>query len=61
MHAADVLQAVFFTIQAYGTSKFRDIDLLAICYAAIVHDLRHPGVNNNCSYTLDLYSLQMQF
>lgn len=35
-------------VRAYGAHKFRDIDLLAVSVASIVHDLRHPGVNNNC-------------
>lgn len=51
VHAADVTQALYYLIRAHGAEKFKDIDLLAATYAAIVHDLRHPGVNNNCKIT----------
>eukprot|EP01105_Mastigella_eilhardi_P008430 TRINITY_DN2043_c0_g1_i4.p1 TRINITY_DN2043_c0_g1~~TRINITY_DN2043_c0_g1_i4.p1 ORF type:complete len:375 (-),score=103.41 TRINITY_DN2043_c0_g1_i4:183-1247(-) len=47
LHATEVLQAMHFFIMQNGRKFFSDLYLLAAFFAAIVHDLEHPGVNNN--------------
>ncbi|TPX66966.1 hypothetical protein SpCBS45565_g04146 [Spizellomyces sp. 'palustris'] len=45
-HAADVLQAIHCFIKA-STLNPTDLECFAAYLAAIIHDLDHPGVNNN--------------
>ena len=48
LHAADVLQCVHFLANT-GKMKeiWSDMELLAMYFAAIIHDHDHPGVTNN--------------
>ncbi|KAG5461394.1 MAG: hypothetical protein BJ554DRAFT_6421, partial [Olpidium bornovanus] len=47
VHAADVLHAVSRLASLQSVARFAtDLDLLALYFAAIVHDLDHGGVNN---------------
>ncbi|KAI9362045.1 hypothetical protein DFJ73DRAFT_620890 [Zopfochytrium polystomum] len=48
-HAADVLQTVTLLLlsDADMVSKFTKLEVLAACIASAVHDVDHPGVNNN--------------
>jgi CheY-like chemotaxis protein/HPt (histidine-containing phosphotransfer) domain-containing protein len=47
-HAVDVLQFVYATLKIDRIySFFSMLDILALIVAAIVHDLEHPGLNNN--------------
>ena len=53
-HGADVLQAVYFLANLENISpKFSDIDLLCLFFSAAVHDVDHPGLNNNFLVTTD--------
>lgn len=46
-HAADVLHNMFCLIKGPPLCDFlSDLEILACLYAAIIHDLGHPGVNN---------------
>ena len=48
IHAADVTQTLFFFLhEGRFDSKLEDIDLFAAIIAACVHDVDHPGFNNN--------------
>lgn len=46
LHAADVTQAMGVLIKQCACS-FSPLELLAAIIAALIHDFRHPGVNNN--------------
>jgi len=48
LHAADVVQAVghFLTVPRLGYIMDQ-LDAFVVLVAAIIHDYRHPGVNNN--------------
>lgn len=47
IHAADITQSVFAILTWGGLSKYlSDLDILALIFGAIVHDLDHPGTNN---------------
>lgn len=47
MHAADVAQVLHAIIHKGGLQRFMtDEDIFAALFAAIVHDLDHPGLNN---------------
>jgi hypothetical protein len=53
-HGADVLQAVYYLSKLDSISlKFSDLDLLSLFFAAAVHDVDHPGLNNNFLVTTD--------
>ena len=46
-HAADVLQACHYFIQVGNMKKWlTDLEIFALCIACIIHDYKHPGVNN---------------
>eukprot|EP00727_Mastigamoeba_balamuthi_P012959 m51a1_g8286 3',5'-cyclic-AMP phosphodiesterase, putative (1887) ;mRNA; f:114079-122154 len=45
-HATDVTQMVN-CLLSENSANFSDLEILAILFAAIVHDFRHPGKNNN--------------
>jgi hypothetical protein len=45
-HAADVCQAIFCLLKA-SKIQFTELETMAVLFSALVHDLRHPGVNNN--------------
>ena len=46
-HAADVLHNMYCLLKGPPLCDFlTDLDILACLYAAIIHDLAHPGVNN---------------
>ncbi|KAL7747136.1 hypothetical protein RI367_007496 [Sorochytrium milnesiophthora] len=48
VHAADVLQTISCLASLPQVTKFvTDADLLAIYFAAAIHDYDHPGFNNN--------------
>ncbi|CAH8654343.1 unnamed protein product [Schistosoma rodhaini] len=47
MHAADVLQTAHFLLQAEALDDvFSDLEILAVLFAAAIHDVDHPGVTN---------------
>ncbi|CAH8607974.1 unnamed protein product [Schistosoma mattheei] len=47
MHAADVLQTAHFLLQAEALDDvFSDLEILAVLFAAVIHDVDHPGVTN---------------
>ncbi|KAJ3063019.1 hypothetical protein HDU98_001113, partial [Podochytrium sp. JEL0797] len=47
IHAADVLHCINYLVQLPTIkSVFTDLEMLAIYLAAAIHDLDHPGVNN---------------
>ncbi|KAH3745379.1 3',5'-cyclic-nucleotide phosphodiesterase regA [Pelomyxa schiedti] len=46
IHAADVLQALHVFVQNL-TQELPALNVLALFFSAVVHDLGHPGVNNN--------------
>lgn len=48
-HGADVLQASFYlaTVMERHGQSFSNLELLALVFAATVHDVDHPGLNNN--------------
>eukprot|EP00736_Rhodelphis_marinus_P012759 Rmarinus@m.24593 len=47
IHAADVLQTAHFLASACGLGRYLTrLDLAALFVAALVHDYRHPGLNN---------------
>lgn len=48
-HGTDVVQATYFFLTAGGemSKYFEPHDLLAVLLGAAVHDVDHPGVNNN--------------
>lgn len=50
MHAADVEQTCFLYLK-YGEIpeklKLNDLDISAFLISAIIHDYKHPGLNNN--------------
>uniref|UniRef100_A0A5K4EMG4 Phosphodiesterase n=1 Tax=Schistosoma mansoni TaxID=6183 RepID=A0A5K4EMG4_SCHMA len=57
MHAADVLQTAHFLLQAEALDDvFSDLEILAVLFAAAIHDVDHPGVTNqfliNTAFTL---------
>ena len=46
-HAADVLQACHYFITVGNMKKWlTDLEIFALCIACIIHDYKHPGVNN---------------
>ncbi|KNC46029.1 uncharacterized protein AMSG_00147 [Thecamonas trahens ATCC 50062] len=48
MHATDVLQTVAYLISNTGLSPVvTDLEVLSALIAAMVHDMGHPGTNNN--------------
>eukprot|EP01105_Mastigella_eilhardi_P011680 TRINITY_DN2685_c0_g1_i18.p1 TRINITY_DN2685_c0_g1~~TRINITY_DN2685_c0_g1_i18.p1 ORF type:complete len:1121 (-),score=225.46 TRINITY_DN2685_c0_g1_i18:300-3626(-) len=47
LHAAEVLQAMHYFIINFGRQRFSDLQLLAAFFAAVCHDIGHPGLNNN--------------
>ncbi|KAL0225751.1 hypothetical protein P9112_013075 [Eukaryota sp. TZLM1-RC] len=48
LHAADVVQAVFYLLEVEGLGDvFDDVERLALIIAAAVHDFKHPGQSNN--------------
>jgi hypothetical protein len=46
LHAADVAQAMHVLLRNAECSKFTDVERLAVVFAALIHDFRHPGVNS---------------
>ncbi|XP_071799196.1 3',5'-cyclic-AMP phosphodiesterase 4C-like isoform X2 [Asterias amurensis] len=47
IHAADVVQSTNYLLSAPALENvFTDIETLAALYAAAIHDVRHPGLNN---------------
>ncbi|XP_022087243.1 cAMP-specific 3',5'-cyclic phosphodiesterase 4C-like isoform X3 [Acanthaster planci] len=47
IHAADVVQSTNYLLSAPALENvFTDIEILAAIYAAAIHDVRHPGLNN---------------
>lgn len=47
-HATDVLQTTHYVLATAGFSKhLSDIEILAILFAAAIHDVGHDGFNNN--------------
>ncbi len=47
IHAADVVQSTNYLLSAPALENvFTDIEILAALYAAAIHDVRHPGLNN---------------
>eukprot|EP00727_Mastigamoeba_balamuthi_P014521 m51a1_g9694 putative calcium calmodulin-dependent -cyclic nucleotide phosphodiesterase (598) ;mRNA; r:1362927-1364829 len=47
LHAADVVHAVDKLLAMGPRSHLQDVDLLALFVAAAIHDVGHPGRNNN--------------
>jgi hypothetical protein len=55
LHACNVLQTLYHFISQIRSgggasthnAPFRPLELLAMCVAALCHDLQHPGVNND--------------
>jgi len=47
IHAADVVQTLHSLIQMAGKSFFDKEQMFSILVAAVVHDVKHPGINNN--------------
>ena len=50
LHALDVLQTIYvytFVTNICDLTHFNDLDILSILLSAMVHDLGHPGLNNN--------------
>ena len=58
MHAADVVQMCDFMLQngVKEIAKLDNLDVTALLISAIIHDFRHPGVNNGylCNANSDL-------
>ncbi|KAH3760410.1 3',5'-cyclic-nucleotide phosphodiesterase regA [Pelomyxa schiedti] len=55
IHAADVLQAVHVLLLNFAPSvydKIPALSLLALFFAAVIHDFGHPGVTNNFLYRI---------
>ncbi|XP_038049560.1 cAMP-specific 3',5'-cyclic phosphodiesterase 4C-like isoform X2 [Patiria miniata] len=47
IHAADVVQSTNYLLSAPALENvFTDIEILAALFAAAIHDVRHPGLNN---------------
>ncbi|CAL8081795.1 unnamed protein product [Calicophoron daubneyi] len=47
LHAADVLQTSHFLLQAEPLEDvFSDLEILAVLFASIIHDVDHPGLTN---------------
>jgi hypothetical protein len=49
LHAADVTQSLHVLLQMGGdncTPKYEPVELFAILFSAVVHDVGHPGMNN---------------
>eukprot|EP01105_Mastigella_eilhardi_P016714 TRINITY_DN3826_c0_g1_i2.p1 TRINITY_DN3826_c0_g1~~TRINITY_DN3826_c0_g1_i2.p1 ORF type:complete len:1067 (-),score=237.12 TRINITY_DN3826_c0_g1_i2:51-3251(-) len=46
-HAADVLQAVYWLTQGEAGTFLTPLEVFSLHMAAILHDLDHPGANNN--------------
>lgn len=50
LHGADIGQAVFFLLHTGGLvhmHQLSKLEVMAALLAAIIHDFKHPGVNNN--------------
>lgn len=53
-HGADVLQAVYYLSNLDSLlTMFSDLDLLTLYFAAAIHDVDHPGFNNNFLVSTD--------
>ena len=47
IHAADVTQCVYFLLQAPALQNiFTNIEIFAVLFSAVIHDVNHPGVTN---------------
>jgi len=48
MHATDVVQSAHFMVHVAGMrNKLSELEVFSLMLASIVHDYRHPGLNNN--------------